>query len=311
MIDARIRFRHLNCFLEVARQHSVVRAADRLAVSQPAVSKTLRELEDILELKLFQRGRKGLTLTPLGQLFQTYASASLASLREGVASLREARGGGAQPIGVGVLPTVAARLMPATLTAFRGAGGRGPVRLVTGPNDHLLAQLRVGELDLVVGRLGEAELMSGLSFQHLYPEPLRVVVRRGHPLASGFDPARIADYPLVLPSAGTVVRQDAERLLIGAGVWPITSYVETFSVAFGRQYVLDGEAVWIVALGVVADDLAADRFVELPLDTSAAVGPVGLTVRADAPRSAAAELFLRCLHEVAASIRRGGGHCRR
>ncbi len=124
MIDARIRFRHLNCFLEVSRLGSVIKAADKLAVSQPAVSKTLRELEEILDAQLFNRSKRGLTLTPLGQLFQSYAGASVAALREGVASLVEARSGGAAAIGVGVLPTVAARLMPATVSAFRASGGR-------------------------------------------------------------------------------------------------------------------------------------------------------------------------------------------
>jgi len=130
-------------------------------------------------------------------------------------------------------------------------------------------------------------------------------VRAGHALTEDFDPARIGDFPLILPSPGTVVRRDAERLLIDAGVWPLTGYVETFSVAFGRQYVLGGDAVWIVGRGVVDEDLVAGRLCELPLDTSAAVGPVGLTVRADRPSRAAADLFLRCLHEVAARIRQG------
>ena len=72
MIDQRIKFRHLNCFLEIARQKRIALAADALAISQPAVSKTLRELEEILETKLFERTRRGVTLTTNGELFHKF-----------------------------------------------------------------------------------------------------------------------------------------------------------------------------------------------------------------------------------------------
>ncbi len=72
-IDSRIKFRHLVCFLEVARQGSLARAADALAVSQPAISKTLKELEDLLEASLFERGKSGASLTEAGVAFLRYA----------------------------------------------------------------------------------------------------------------------------------------------------------------------------------------------------------------------------------------------
>ncbi len=67
MIDSRMKIRHLQCFMEVARLGHVGRAADQLAVTQPAVSKTLRELEELLNVRLFTRGPKGLALTPTGR----------------------------------------------------------------------------------------------------------------------------------------------------------------------------------------------------------------------------------------------------
>ena len=71
MIDARMKIRHLQCFMEVARLGHVGRAADLLAVTQPAVSKTLRELEEFLNVRLFTRGPKGLRSRPRGRLFST------------------------------------------------------------------------------------------------------------------------------------------------------------------------------------------------------------------------------------------------
>ena len=81
-IDPRVRLRHLKTFIEVARSASLGKAAARLNVSQPAVSKTLSELEEMLGARLVSRGRGGATLTPVGRMFHSYASASLAALSQ-------------------------------------------------------------------------------------------------------------------------------------------------------------------------------------------------------------------------------------
>src|SRR5690606_40355984 len=86
--DNRIKLRNLHCFLEVARQGSVQRAADALAISQPAVSKPLRELEELLCNRLFERNRQGVVLTEAGTAFLHVAGPSLQALRRGIENLR-------------------------------------------------------------------------------------------------------------------------------------------------------------------------------------------------------------------------------
>ena len=72
-IDTRIKFRHLVCFLEVARQGSLAWASDKLAISQPALSKTLKELETLLAATLFVRSKSGAALAEAGVAFLRYA----------------------------------------------------------------------------------------------------------------------------------------------------------------------------------------------------------------------------------------------
>ncbi len=76
MLDPRIRLRHLRCFLETARLGSLSAAADVLNVSQPAVSKTIRELEEVLGKPLFDRSHRRLTMTAVGRVFQQHAGAA-------------------------------------------------------------------------------------------------------------------------------------------------------------------------------------------------------------------------------------------
>ena len=101
MIDARIKIRHLQCFLETARLRHVGRAADRLCVTQPAVSKTIRELEEILAVQLFERSGRGLALTSFGRLFQEYAQTSLTSLEQAIDSVALGRVPGGTVLRVG------------------------------------------------------------------------------------------------------------------------------------------------------------------------------------------------------------------
>ena len=124
MIDARMKIRHLQCFMEVARLGHVGRAADQLAVTQPAVSKTLRELEEFLNVRLFTRGPKGLALTPLGEAFQHYAATGVVALQHAIDSVAQGRLQGDSNIRIGALPTVAVRLMPQAVRALDRAAPR-------------------------------------------------------------------------------------------------------------------------------------------------------------------------------------------
>lgn len=308
MIDVHIKFRHLQCFLEIARQGSISRAAEALAITQPAASKALRELEEILAIRLFERSRKGIRLTRFGEVFLRHASASVMAIREGVESVAAARDRGGHVVTVGVLPNVGARLMPPALRLFKQSALETIVRVTTGSNAQLLDDLRRGDLDLVVGRLVDPADMIGLSFEHLYSEPLTLVVRADHPLTRlrPFDIAAIADYPVSLPSAGTVIRGDIDRFLVAHGVRLPPDRVETISITFGRAHVLSGDAVWAVPRGGVMGDLAAGLLAELPIDRTPLQGAIGLTSRSDMAPSPLAGLLIATIRDAAREIRAEG-----
>ncbi|WP_282608717.1 pca operon transcription factor PcaQ [Pelagibius sp. Alg239-R121] len=300
MIDRRIKFRHLQCFLEVSRQKSVVKAADTLSVTQPAVSKTLRELEETLGVQLFDRSKRSIALTRFGEVFLRYAGASVTALRQGVDSIAQARAKDGATITVGALPTVAALVMPAAVKSFKKDGVETIVRIVTGPNGYLVSRLRVGELDLVVGRLGEPELMTGLSFEHLYSESVSFVVRPDHPLLADktFDLAKILSFPVLMPTRDSIIRPAVDRFLIASGIGVPEDQIETVSMAFGRSYTRTTNAIWIISRGVAADSIDDGVLVELPVDTTDTLGPVGLTTRVDSPPGLAVQMLMQAIREV-------------
>lgn len=300
MLDPRIKLRHLRSFVEVARRGSVGQAAEALAVTQPAVSKTLKELEEILEARLMDRSRAGVALTPVGEMFLHYAGASIAALVQGLDGIAHARMEGDQILSIGALPSVAALVIPEAVARFKAAAGNVTPKIVGGPNPYLLDLVRDGELDLVVGRLGSVDSMTGLSFSHLYSERIAAVVRPGHPLLESRDISQIVDYTVMFPDKGAAIRELAEKLLITNGIGRLPDRIETVEPSFGRIYVRRSDAVWFISHGVVALDLAEGSLVELPFDVEQTLGPVGLTMRAETAMTPAMTLFAGALRKTAA-----------
>lgn len=307
-IDARIKLRHLQCFLAVAHEQSIQRAAQALCITQPAVSKTIRELEEILAVSLFERGRRGSVPTRQAQLFLRHAHASLGALAQGIDSLADARRDAHRVLAVGGLPTVAPALVPRVAALLRAERPRILLRVLTGTNAQLLAQLRAREVEAVIGRLSDPEQMLGLTFEHLYAEPLALVVRPGHPLLA--QPAvpidQLARHPAVLPNQGTAIRHAADSLLAAHGATASREQVETLSVSLGRALVRASDAVWFVPEGAVQDDLACGLLVRLPIATAGTEEPVGLLLHRDAAPSDALAALVAAVHRAACERRAAG-----
>lgn len=300
MIESRIKFRHLRTFMEVARQKSVVKASEILNVSQPATTKTIRELEEILGVPIVERDGRGIKITRFGEVFLQYAGTVLTALRQGVDSVSQELHGSGELIRIGALPTVSTLIMPNAINLFLAEKTGSRVKIVTGENAVLLEQLRVGDLDLVVGRLAAAEKMLGFSFEHLYSEQVRFVVRTGHPLIkkqSVFD--NLADYPILMPTQNSIIRPFVERLLIANGVGLLPVQIETVSDSFGREILRESDAVWIISEGVIDRDVKEGRLAILEIDTSETKGPVGLTMRTDMILTTAVQLVIQTIREAA------------
>lgn len=303
IIDPRLRLRHIACFLEVARLRSMAGAAEALNISQPAATKTIQELEGLLGGQLLDRSKRRLALTPFGETFFRYASTSLMALRQGIEVARNAHE--TTVLRVGALPTVSVRMLPDAMFAFTQDSADVTTRIVTGPNGYLLSLLRTGDVDLVIGRMAEPDSMLGLSFEHLYSERVVWSVRPGHPLlaADTFSLGMIEDYQILMPTPDSVIRPAVDRLLLSHGVSAARGRIETVSNAFGRSYVRQTDAIWIISEGVVAKDVSEGQLALLPVDAGETLGPVGFTTRTDTAPGLATTRFMQVVRDVAARVR--------
>jgi len=315
-----VQLRHLRCLVAVAQERHLARAAERLALSQPAVSKTLSELEAIVGTRLVERskaGRRGVQgLTAAGEQLLAHALRVLEALDASAQAVAPASGGRIERLRIGALPSVAPALLPVALARLRDSRPSVQIVVKSAANAVLLDELRAGELDLVVGRMSDPRLMGGLSFELLHTEPLVFAARAGHPLASkAVSVQAVLAYPLVVYGEGTIPRHNTESFLSARGLVLPSNALQTLDVAVARALVAVSDAVWITPLGAARGELADGRLVRLRIETAGTEEPVGLLQRSDAEPSALRGAMAALLREAAkeqgavppAARRRRGG----
>lgn len=288
-----IKLRHIRAFLDIAAAGNLSAVARARGLSQPALSRSLAELESLLGVALFARDKRQLVLTENGQMFRHHASLGVQALDMAAAALRPA--GGA--IRVGILPTAAARLFPRAALRFRAVQPDTVLKIETGPHSFLLDLLRAGMIDLMIGRMPEPGEMAGLIFAHLYEEDVILLARAGHPLLQKPVEAILQSVPVILPPEGALIRRVVNDYLIMLGLAALQPAVETVALAVGRGLLAASDCVWFTSRGVVAEELARGEMVEIPTGVRFLSGAVGITRLQSAQTDSGTDLLLRLCRE--------------
>ena len=298
LFSQRIRLRHLHTFVAVAQQGTLWRAAETLNLSQPALSKTLNELEQLTGTRLFERGRLGAQLTLVGEQFLTHAVKVLDALNSAGQALNRKEGLNNDIVRIGALPTAALGILPTVIGQFHKQQKDITLQVATMNNTMLLAGLKSGEIDIGIGRMSDPDLMSGLNYELLFLESLKLVVRPGHPLLQEtVTLSRVMEWPVVVSPKGTVPRQNAETLLQSQGCKMPAGCIETLSASLSRQLTVDFDYVWFVPSGAVKDDLRRGVLSALPIATQGAGEPIGILTRVDATLTPGTQTLLSAIRK--------------
>ena len=298
LFSQRIRLRHLHTFVAVAQQGTLGRAAETLNLSQPALSKTLNELEQLTGTRLFERGRLGAQLTMVCDQFLTHAVKVLDALNSAGQALNRKEGLNNDIVRIGALPTAALGILPTVIGQFHKQQKDITLQVATMNNTMLLAGLKSGEIDIGIGRMSDPDLMSGLNYELLFLESLKLVVRPGHPLLQEtVTLSRVMEWPVVVSPKGTVPRQNAETLLQSQGCKMPAGCIETLSASLSRQLTVDFDYVWFVPSGAVKDDLRRGVLSALPIATQGAGEPSGILTRVDATLTPGTQTLLSAIRK--------------
>lgn len=251
--------RQLKCFLKIVETGSISRAAISLSISQPSLSQQLLRLEDELEVKLFQRGARGVTITEAGRIFEKHARYMLQSSTQVLENLRglkaSARGEVILAAPRGVLQRIGVPLFEA---AWRDAP-EVSMRIGEGMTPNIFSWVEEGKIDLGIGYdLGP---WPNLTFRPLAEEELFLIGAHGT-LGDGrtvsIPLAGLRNYPLVLPGFPHALRQLLNREAARLGfVLKVIHEVEVLELI--GALVARGHGNGILPWALIADDVAAGR----------------------------------------------------
>lgn len=212
-IARKLKFYQLLVFDQVLQSGSLVRAAQALNLTQPAVTKIIHELESYFDAPLLVRSNRGVTATELGELVVLRAKSLLAELRSLTDEVNAFQEGTAGQVMVGTLISASTSLLPKAIRLLKQRAPGVLVSLRVGQMDQLFPALAVGEVDLVVGRVPDdwswRNQSPSLDVEVLYGEELSVVAGAAHPL-HGKGAISLHDlhaYPWVLPTRDSLLRR--------------------------------------------------------------------------------------------------------
>ncbi len=302
LLDGRLKLRHLVLVTTIAEHGSVIRAAEQMHVTQPVVTRGLRDLEAVLGVEIFDRGPRGVTPTLYGSAFIEHAQAVLAQIRQAGRHVTELSEGHVGSVTVGTHLAGSNVLLPMAIGRLKRERPRVTVIVKEATPDVLAADLLAGQVDLTVGRLSPTDDRGRTRQIQLYSEPVRLVTRTGHPATSSPAPALadLLDFPWILPVGQTALRHELEEVFFAQGLPLPADRVECTSILTLRSLLLTNDAIAALPMLIAEGD---DRLASLPIPLHGVRRRVGATIAQNRTPSPSTSLLLRHLEEAATELR--------
>ncbi len=284
----------LRIFLTVVEEGSITRAAERLYLTQPAVSQHIRALEKMLGVKLFRRGRRGMVLTPAGKRLVSYAEQMLRLAMEARQAVLAVSGDGEATLLLGASPGAGSCLVPQWIHEFRTAYPNIRVMLRTRPTPEIVRGMHKGELEMAIVEGEVTDFF--LRAIPLWDEEIVLVVGPGHPFwgRASVAPQELGGQRFITRESGSLTRAWEEHTLGTLGVRP-TIVAEFDSPAAIKRAVQAGLGVALLPCFAVKREKASGELYALRIEDFPLKRTLRLLWLPDVLQNPAARAFLHHL----------------
>jgi DNA-binding transcriptional LysR family regulator len=300
-IRARLKTRQLLLLVAMEEEGNINRAAQVLNMTQPAASKLLKDLEDMLGVQLFDRLPRGMRPTWYGETMIRHARMALASLSQAHDEIEALKAGRYGQVSVGAITAPGLMLMPSAVALVKQEHPSLRVSLQIETSDVLMERLAQGKLDMVVGRLFERHDKTDLRYEAMVEEPVSAVVRPGHPMLGV---ARLALRDLVsagwiVPPSGSVLRHRFELMFQEEGLEAPSNLIETTALLTMTKMLQQSDLIGVVATDVARYYADHGLVALLPIELPCKMDAFGLITRTDRLLSPAATVMLEAIKSAA------------
>ena len=302
-LSNRLKLRYLAFLITIDEERSISKAAAHSQISQPAATKLLREIEELVGERLFDRSRYNVSPTPAGALVLTSARRILSEVRRLSEELTALSGGETGRVAIGSLISASTTLVPLSLGRLAERFPNITAAISETTEDVLLPALAVGDLDMVLGRLPRRSDPQ-FDVQALYQERFCIVGGPGHAVFdTSLDLAdRLAQANSVLPPATTMTRIEAEETLVRAGYARPRVVSESAAVMVNLRLVQNGGVLSAMPITLARTYADMGTLSILEEGPHFPVSEIGIVTRANTPLTPAAQHFREAVEEVAAEI---------
>ncbi len=278
-----MRSAHLHALSAVVEHRNFSLAARAQHVSQPSVHRAARELERLIGVPLFEKTSFGITPTREAEKLARRARLAFAEIAQARAEVHALSGGESGRTVIGAMPLARSFLVPTALLEFTQHYPEHSVAIVEGTYEHLLASLRSGDADFLIGALRNPAPVADVVQEHLFDDPLAIIVRAKHPLVSRkrVTVAALSRYPWIVPRAGTPLRAHFHGMFETAGLPAPTRAIECNSLIATRALLLESDRIMLLSAHQIHYELEAGLLVALPHPAGDVERPIGLTMRHD------------------------------
>ena len=291
----------VRCHIAIANAGSAAEAAQSLGISQPAVHRAARQIEQNVGMSLYRRRVHSVSATPAGIEFARCLSLALYEIAQASEDLAYARGQLTGKVAIGVLPLLPPRLVARAIQRLRERYPAARVTVDEGSHARLLRELRTGAIDIIIGGLREPRLMGSVQETELFADPYVVAVRKGHRLAGQKSVAAhdLADNDWVVPQRNVPRRAVIDSIFARLQVKP-PLVVETSSLAMMIAMLVESDCITLLSRALIREASPGSEMVALELVTPEASRAVGYTLRSDWLGTAVQQAFVEHLREECA-----------
>lgn len=303
-IRARLKMRQLLLLVGLDEERNIHKTAETLGMTQPAASKLLKELEDMLGVELFERLPRGMRPTWYGEIMIRHARMVIANLGQAHEEISALQVGMTGQVNIGVIMSPATALIPQAIAKVKATHPHLRIGVQMDTSDVLQPRLQQGKLDILVARLFEENDNEGLSFEPLAEERVCVVARRDHPFLArkNLTLSDTVGEAWVLPPASSVLRHRFDLSFRQNNIEPPKNVIETFALPVTTQVLAQSDTLAVLPVEV-ANYLAGFGLVAVvPLELPCHMDEFGIITRRDHLLSPGAQIMLSALRETATAV---------
>lgn len=287
--------RQVRSLIAVAQNQSYSEAARSIAVSQPSLYRSARELEGLCGVSIFRKSEHGISLTAAGRALFQASKLAFVEINQAIEEIENSEGRSRGLLRIGSLPLARGTILPTALNRFLTACPEMRISIIDSHFEDLLEALRFGDIDVMIGALRHPAPSQDVVQEHLFSDVLGIFSGPKHPALAVPSPSKeiLATYPWVIARGETPTRRHFETFFKELAPSLNGPLIESNSMATVRHLLADNRKLALLSVTLAEEHVALNQISRVQIDVEDTPRPIGVTTRKNWQPTAKQAAFLR------------------